>query len=73
MDLLLSAVIYILYRINSVYCFILNPISFPVTDEMLQPIMENMTIEEAIQNKKLYIIDYTFLRDLQCTDDREVW
>ena len=33
---------------------------------MLQPIMGNLTIEEAIETKKLYIVDLANLADLPC-------
>ncbi|XP_041479658.1 polyunsaturated fatty acid 5-lipoxygenase-like [Lytechinus variegatus] len=46
------------------------PKRFAVTNEALQPLLENMTIDEALVYKRLFIIDYEFLRDLPCSYGR---
>ena len=35
-----------------------------MTDEMVGPFLEGMTIQEAIEKKKLYYIDYEILQNL---------
>ncbi|XP_022087867.1 arachidonate 5-lipoxygenase-like isoform X2 [Acanthaster planci] len=40
------------------------PEKFGVTDEMVGPFLEGMTIQEAIAKKKLYYIDYEILQNL---------
>ncbi|XP_022087837.1 arachidonate 5-lipoxygenase-like isoform X2 [Acanthaster planci] len=40
------------------------PEKFGVTDEMVGPFLEGMTIQEAIAKKKLYYIDYEILKNL---------
>ena len=45
---------------------------FAVTSEMVEPFLEGMTLDEAMQSKKLYLIDLTYLVSIQCTDDRKV-
>ena len=35
------------------------------------PLMEGMKVAEALDNRKLFIIDYEFLKDLPCTDGRK--
>ncbi|XP_072043147.1 polyunsaturated fatty acid 5-lipoxygenase-like [Amphiura filiformis] len=48
------------------------PETLPVTDEMLQDILGGMTINEAIDKKKLYMIDYGIFKDLPCTESNKV-
>lgn len=48
------------------------PEKLPVTDEMLKPFMEGLSIDEAIRSKRLYIVDYSFLKDLECTGGRTI-
>ncbi|XP_071945339.1 polyunsaturated fatty acid 5-lipoxygenase-like [Antedon mediterranea] len=48
------------------------PENFAVTNEMLQPILEHMTIEQAIAKKALFIVDYKVAADLPCTDNRKI-
>lgn len=47
------------------------PENFAVTQEMLPALLNDMTVEEAIETKRLYIVDYTFMKDLECTDGRK--
>ena len=37
---------------------------------MLQPFLENLTIEQAIEKKKLYIVNFEILKDLPCAYDK---
>ncbi|XP_071833002.1 polyunsaturated fatty acid 5-lipoxygenase-like [Apostichopus japonicus] len=46
------------------------PEKLAVTDEMIKPFMEGLSISEAIGSKRLFIIDYSFLKDLECTGGR---
>ncbi|XP_070566146.1 polyunsaturated fatty acid 5-lipoxygenase-like [Ptychodera flava] len=48
------------------------PENLGVTDEMLQPLLEDLSLEDAINQKRLYIINYEVLQDLQCTEDRKI-
>ncbi|KAJ8045756.1 Arachidonate 5-lipoxygenase [Holothuria leucospilota] len=48
------------------------PEKLAVTDEMLQPFMEGMTIEQAIEAKRLYIVDYSFLDGVECSYGRTI-
>ncbi|XP_038060325.1 allene oxide synthase-lipoxygenase protein-like [Patiria miniata] len=48
------------------------PANLAVTDEMLQPQIEGLSIQEAIQSKRLFIVDYSVLRDIKTTDNRIV-
>ncbi|XP_071948707.1 allene oxide synthase-lipoxygenase protein-like [Antedon mediterranea] len=48
------------------------PENFAVTNEMLQPILENMTIEQAIAKKVLFIVDYKILEDVPCKDKKKI-
>eukprot|EP00057_Strongylocentrotus_purpuratus_P008934 XP_011663408.1 PREDICTED: arachidonate 5-lipoxygenase [Strongylocentrotus purpuratus] len=48
------------------------PQRFAVTDKALQPLLGNMTIEEALVYKRLFIIDYEFLKDLSCSYGRTI-
>lgn len=47
------------------------PDNFAVTYEMIRALIDGITIEEAIEAKRLYIVDYTFMKDLECTDGRK--
>ncbi|XP_071487669.1 polyunsaturated fatty acid 5-lipoxygenase-like [Diadema antillarum] len=40
------------------------PDKLPVTDAMLQPLLEGMTKAKAIHKKRLFIIDYAIMKDL---------
>ncbi|KAJ8045410.1 Arachidonate 5-lipoxygenase [Holothuria leucospilota] len=48
------------------------PENFAVTYDMLRALMDGVTISEAIEDKRLYIVDYTFMKDLECTDGRKI-
>ncbi|XP_033103846.1 arachidonate 5-lipoxygenase-like [Anneissia japonica] len=49
------------------------PEKFDVTDEMLQPLLEEMTIKEAIKMKRLFIVDLEVTKDVGCTyQDKEI-
>ncbi|XP_071838206.1 arachidonate 12-lipoxygenase, 12R-type-like [Apostichopus japonicus] len=48
------------------------PDKFAVTEDMVSPLFEEMTLQAAINAKKLYYIDYCILKDLKCPDKREV-
>eukprot|EP00057_Strongylocentrotus_purpuratus_P033086 XP_790072.2 PREDICTED: allene oxide synthase-lipoxygenase protein [Strongylocentrotus purpuratus] len=44
------------------------PDSFAVSEDDLKPILEGLTIEETIERKRLFIINFEFLRDLPCQE-----
>ncbi|XP_038045097.1 uncharacterized protein LOC119719671 [Patiria miniata] len=48
------------------------PDNFAVNDEMLKPLLEDLTVQEAIDAKRLYIMDYKILKDLPCSYDRKI-
>ncbi|XP_071803404.1 allene oxide synthase-lipoxygenase protein-like [Asterias amurensis] len=48
------------------------PSNFSVTDKMVKGIIEDLTIEQAIEQKRLFIVNYSILQDRQTTDNRLV-
>lgn len=48
------------------------PEKFAVTEEMLLPLLEGLTLQEALDAKRLYILDYAVLKDLECANNRIV-
>nr|XP_054768764.1 polyunsaturated fatty acid 5-lipoxygenase-like isoform X1 [Lytechinus pictus] len=48
------------------------PDSFAVNEESLKPILEGMTIKETVERKRLFIINFEFLRDLPCQDGEQI-
>ncbi|XP_030853175.1 allene oxide synthase-lipoxygenase protein [Strongylocentrotus purpuratus] len=48
------------------------PENFAVSESDLEPLLEGLTTKDAIEHKRLFIIDYKFLKGLPCTDDREM-
>ncbi|XP_782245.3 allene oxide synthase-lipoxygenase protein [Strongylocentrotus purpuratus] len=48
------------------------PENFAVSESDLEPLLEGLTTKDAIQHKRLFIIDYQFLKGLPCTDGREM-
>ncbi|XP_077978009.1 allene oxide synthase-lipoxygenase protein-like [Glandiceps talaboti] len=46
------------------------PENFGVTNEMMKPILQNLTLEEAINLKRLYITNYCILENL-CLTEKE--
>lgn len=48
------------------------PENLAVTEAMLKPLLEGLSIQEAIDAKKLYYIDYKVLEGLPCPDNRIV-
>lgn len=48
------------------------PSKFRVENYMVEPFLENMTLDEAIENKKIYIIDLEILEGIKCRDNREL-
>ena len=39
---------------------------------MVKPIMEGMTLKQAVEKKKLFIVNYEIMKDLATTDNRLV-
>lgn len=48
------------------------PPEFQAEEHQLLPFLEGRTMEETVQNKKLFIIDHKLLRSLPCKDDRMI-
>lgn len=46
--------------------------SFAVTSEMISPFLEGNTVAEVIQQKKLYMVDLTYLATIECAENRPV-
>lgn len=46
------------------------PEKFGVTNEMVEPILEGMNLQEALDNKKLFYVDLEILENVQCKDNR---
>lgn len=46
------------------------PDKFGVTDEMMSPFLDGMTLEKAIAKKKLFIVDMKQLHELKCKEKR---
>ena len=43
-----------------------------MTPETVEAFLEGQTLAEAIEEKKIYIVDHSFMADIQCTDNRKV-
>ncbi|XP_070575258.1 allene oxide synthase-lipoxygenase protein-like [Ptychodera flava] len=43
------------------------PDNLGVTDDMMQPLLEGLTISDAIAEKRLFIVNYTILKDVPTT------
>ncbi|XP_077996827.1 allene oxide synthase-lipoxygenase protein-like [Glandiceps talaboti] len=48
------------------------PSNLAVTDEMLKPFLEDMTLDDVIAKKRLFIVNYDFLKDLPTTNPKLV-
>ena len=47
-------------------------LSFKVTAEMVEPFLDGMTFEDAMKNKKIYIVNLKKLSDVMCRFNRVV-
>ena len=49
--------------------------SFPVSNELVQPFLEQMTLQEALSKKRIFIVDLTFLENVTVDhpDKFQVW
>ena len=45
---------------------------FAVTAEMVEPFLEGKTMEDAMKKKKLYLMDLTYMSDIECSAGRKV-
>ena len=50
----------------------ISGISFKVTAEMVEPFLDGMTLEDAMKNKKIYIVNLKKLSDVMCRFNRVV-
>ncbi|XP_033639708.1 arachidonate 5-lipoxygenase-like [Asterias rubens] len=48
------------------------PDNFAITDDMIKPLIDDMTLQEAMECKKLFIMNYSILKDLKCSYDRKI-
>ena len=46
--------------------------SFAVSSEMVEPFLEGFTLEEAMEHRKIYIVDLKVLENLCCKNERKV-
>ncbi|XP_033639815.1 arachidonate 5-lipoxygenase-like [Asterias rubens] len=46
--------------------------SLAVDDEMLKPVMEDISIQDAMDSKKLFIVNYKILKDLPTSSGRKI-
>jgi len=46
--------------------------SFAVTAELVKEFLEGKTLEERMTEKKIYIVDLTYMATIKCTADRKV-
>ena len=46
--------------------------SFKVTPEMVEPFLEGITLDEAMKNKKIYIVNLKRLTEIMCRFNRVV-
>lgn len=46
--------------------------SFKVTPEMVKPFLDGLTLEEAMEKKKIYIVNLKRLSDVMCRFNRVV-
>ena len=43
-----------------------------VDNQMMKSLLEGLTIEEAVSAKRLFFVDYSIMKDLVCTDNRNM-
>lgn len=48
------------------------PPNFAVDEKDVEPLLEGLTVSEAIKKKRLFIIDLKLLKDLPCADERKI-
>ncbi|XP_067141775.1 allene oxide synthase-lipoxygenase protein-like [Centruroides vittatus] len=46
------------------------PSKFPLENHMVEPFLETMTLQEAIEKKRIYIIDLEILQGISCSNNR---
>ncbi|XP_023237606.1 allene oxide synthase-lipoxygenase protein-like [Centruroides sculpturatus] len=46
------------------------PSKFPLENHMVEPFLETMTLQEAIEKKRIYIIDLEILQGISCRNSR---
>ncbi|XP_067140418.1 polyunsaturated fatty acid 5-lipoxygenase-like isoform X2 [Centruroides vittatus] len=48
------------------------PENFAADDKELEPFLEDLSLREALENKRIFIIDYKIMKNLPCKDDKLV-
>lgn len=48
------------------------PFRLGVTSDMVEPFLEGMTLNEALNQNKIFMVDMKILDQLQCKDNRIV-
>ena len=46
--------------------------SLAATPELVEPHLEGKTLADALSSDKMFIIDLTYLANIECSDDRTV-
>lgn len=46
--------------------------SFGVKVEEVEPLLEGVSLQTCLENKKIYILDLRYMRDIECTEGRKV-
>ncbi|XP_074652900.1 allene oxide synthase-lipoxygenase protein-like [Tubulanus polymorphus] len=46
------------------------PANFPVTEDMVKPLLDGETLEDIKTQNRLFIVDLKILEDIKCPDDR---
>jgi len=48
------------------------PENFAVTSEMVEPYLDGASLEEAILNREIYIVNHAILEGVKCKDNRQI-
>ena len=62
------------YAAKRMYKYVLScfNFSFALSEKEVKPLIGDMTLEKAVKNKRLFIVNHEFLNGLHCTGGRKV-